>query len=140
MVALITSLIKWRCTAYRNLCLLRRPLPEGGVGIGPWQSLLEIIEVIAVVMNAAFAIFVMHPLKDLGMRNKWLLFITTQYVVIALKLLVRSKYPSTPRDVEDSHGTNNAVVRKCLTGYKVHEIAAERAMTAIPEVGPRAFT
>merc|ERR1719387_595760 len=64
LIALLANLLETRLVAYRNACFLRRPLPAGAKGIGAWRQMLVLIEMIAVIVNLGFAIFILTPLKS----------------------------------------------------------------------------
>merc|ERR1719387_2046642 len=86
-IALLNSLFFMRSIAHRNLCFLRRPEPNGSEGIGAWQSLLEVVEILAVVINVGFAVFTMEPLKSFSPRVKFAIFVASQYSILLMKCL-----------------------------------------------------
>jgi hypothetical protein len=137
-IALITSLLRQRCSVYRNLCFLRRPVATASTGIGPWQTLFEIAEVLAVILNLSFAVFAMKPIKDFAAVYKWAIFVGAQYAIFLLKLLVRGKYPVPPHRVDALNATADETIRKVFLNYELHKVVAQR-VADVPHVGPRAL-
>jgi len=91
-IAFLASLVRYRCMAYRNISILRRPVPAGAPGIGIWAALCEIISIIAVIVNCAFAVFAMKPVRTFNPTTQWMIFVASQYVMFLLKLLIRDKF------------------------------------------------
>merc|ERR1719316_1122058 len=137
-IALLTSMLRQRCFVHRNLCFLRRPVPHASTGIGPWHSLCEIAEVLAVIINVSFAVFAMKPIKDLTPAYKWAIFVGAQYAIFLLKLLVRGKFPVPPRRVEALNAAADETIRKVFLNYESHKVVAQR-VADVPHVGPRAL-
>jgi hypothetical protein len=138
-IALINSLFQARCWAYRNLRLLRRPFPVGASGIGPWQGLFESAEVVAVIVNTAFAVFAMKPLKDLGPVTKGILFVAAQWIIHIIKFLIHVKVPAVPKAVQHCQHYNKDVVSRRFVGLENQPVSAPPVEQPIPNVGPRSF-
>lgn len=139
-IALLTNLVRMRCEAYRNLHFLQRPVPRGASGIGAWQYLCEIIEVIAVIVNVSFAVFTMAPIRDLNLRTKWVLFVAIQYAAFLLQLLVKAKVPDRPREIEDNDVKNQNVIRKVFLDARQREVInVQRQVSSLPQLGPRVY-
>jgi hypothetical protein len=137
-IALLTSMLRQRCFLHRNLCFLRRPVPVASTGIGPWQTVFETTEVLAVVLNLSFAVFAMKPIMDLPTAYKWAIFVGAQYAIFLVKLLVRGKYPVPPRRVEALSVAADETIRKVFLNYELHKVVAQR-VADVPHVGPRAL-
>lgn len=117
-IALFTSMLRQRCFVYRNVCFLRRPVPVASIGIGPWQTLFEIAEVLAVILNLSFAAFAMKPIKDFAPVYKWAIFVGAQYAIFMLKLCVRGKFPIPPRRVDALAAAADETIRKVFLDRK----------------------
>lgn len=138
-IAFINSLFQARCWAYRNLRLLRRPFPVGANGIGPWQGLFESAEAVAVIVNTAFAVFAMKPIKDFGPISKFAIFVAGQWLIHVVKFLIHVKVPSVSNDVLNCQHTNKDVVIKRFIGIDEKPIEAPVVKQVVPTVGPQAF-
>merc|ERR1719375_2340410 len=91
-VALLASLVRTRIVAHRNALYLRRPLPRGSRGIDAWREMLVLTEVVAVVINLGFAIFVMKPLCDLPLETKYVIFFVAEHFILAVKVTCKNKF------------------------------------------------
>lgn len=122
---LLTTMFEARLLAHRTCCHLQRPLPVGAPGIGAWQSVLEIMEVIGVLVSVSFAIFVMHPLAEKPLWDKFCLFLISEHVLLVLNLFVKGKYPRTPHDVQDIAEFNDSLVNRHFIDVSAHGIHIE---------------
>lgn len=140
-IALLTSLLRTRLVAHRNALYLRRPPPWGSRGIEAWREMLVLTEVIAVVINLGFAIFVMKPLVDLSTEKKCVIFFIAEHLIFAVKVMCKTKFPTTPSDVERLHRSCQRVVRRSFVDLKRHPIDAEvvQLVEDVPGIGPNAF-
>jgi hypothetical protein len=140
-VALLTSLLRTRIVAHRNALYLRRPLPRGSRGIEAWREMLVLTEVIAVVINLGFAIFVMKPLCDLSLDQKCVIFFVAEHVILAIKVTFKNKFPTTPRDVEKIDRSCKTIVRRSFIDIQRHPVDCEvvQLVDDVPSVGPNAF-
>lgn len=138
-ISFITSLVRQKCMAHRNVSILRRPVPRGAQGIGTWAALCEIVSIIAVVVNTAFAVFAMVPVKNFDHTTQWIIFMVSQYVLFLLKLLIRDKFPAVPRDVEDLQRLHSDIIRKVFLDSEAHVVDVQRDEPCQVDIGPRAF-
>jgi len=138
-IALIASLVRQRCLAHRNVSILRRPVPNSAKGIGTWRTLCEIISVIAVVVNTAFAVFAMEPVRNYSTSTKWQIFMASQYAMFLVKLLIRDKFPEVARDVEDLQRLNAETLRKVFLDSEAHVVDVQREEPCTLDIGPRSF-
>jgi len=138
-IALMASLLRTRLVAHRNALYLRRPLARGAAGIGAWREMLGFIEVIAVVINLGFAIFLMKPLCDLSVEKKFVIFFIAEHFILALKLGWKNKFPTLPSDVEKNDRACQRLVRRSFIDQKRHPVDAEIVCDDYPSIGPNAF-
>jgi hypothetical protein len=139
-IAFLASLVRYRCMAYRNISILRRPVPAGAPGIGSWAVLCEIISIIAVIVNCAFASFAMQPVRDFHPTTQWICFVSSQYALFLLKLLIRDKFPELPRDIEDLQRLSSDVIRKVFLDSEAHVVDVQREEQTKIDIGPRSFS
>lgn len=140
VLALITTMLEARFLAFRNCSYLRRPISIGADGIGAYQHVLEVVEVVGVLINVCFAVFTLKPLKDYDTTSKFVIFVCAEHAMLMLKLLVKVKLPSKPRDVEDIEQVSESVIRRVFVDQAVHPIKMPAVQTeGPPYVGPRAF-
>lgn len=139
VVALLTNLLEGRMVAHRNTCYLRRSEPHGASGIGAWREILFGIEIIAVIINLGFAIFVMRPLRDFDTITKWLIFVIAEHTIVVVKLAVRAKFPPTPQDVEEFAETNQQVLHRLFLDLEANPVQAKVVHAEAPDIGPKAF-
>jgi hypothetical protein len=99
--ALLANLFEQRFSAHRDLFFLKRPDPNYAAGIGIWRGNLQLVEMIAVVTNLGFAIFVMKPLREYDDTMKWILFVAAEHVLYIVREAVRSKVPPIPEEVSE---------------------------------------
>lgn len=139
-IAFLTSLVRYRCMAYRNINILRRPVPNGAQGIGTWSSICEVISIIAVIVNCAFAVFAMQPVRNYDPTTQWMIFVGSQHMMFLLKLLIRDKFPQTPRDIEDLQRLSSEVIRKVFLDSEAHVVDVQRDEPCELDIGTRAFS
>jgi hypothetical protein len=139
VVALLSNLLEGRLVAHRNACYLRRPDAEWSSGIGAWREILFGIEMLAVIINLGFAIFVMRPLRDFDTLTKWAIFVIAEHVIVVVKLAVRAKFPPTPLDVEEFAEKNQQVVHRLFVDLETHPVNAKVVHQEAPDIGPKAF-
>lgn len=140
-VALLTSLLRTRLVAHRNALYLRRPLPRGSRGIEAWREMLVLTEVVAVVINLGFAIFVMKPLCDLPLDQKCVIFFIAEHLILAVKVTCKTKFPTVPRDVEKIDRSCKGVVRRSFIDIRRHPVDCQvvQVVDDVPNIGPNAF-
>eukprot|EP00746_Dinoflagellata_sp_MGD_P004810 gnl/MRDRNA2_/MRDRNA2_109293_c0_seq1.p1 gnl/MRDRNA2_/MRDRNA2_109293_c0~~gnl/MRDRNA2_/MRDRNA2_109293_c0_seq1.p1 ORF type:complete len:851 (+),score=96.41 gnl/MRDRNA2_/MRDRNA2_109293_c0_seq1:48-2600(+) len=138
-VALVTSIIHMRCMANRNCHVLKRPLPVCTSGIGGFQVLMDHIEVMAVVVNLGMAIFAMHPLRDLPMNIKWLIFVGLQYFMCLMKVVLLGEFPEWPSDIVSCRRQNKNMLRRLIDGFQQSpDFLVKSPVTKhLPRIGPR---
>eukprot|EP00746_Dinoflagellata_sp_MGD_P141322 gnl/MRDRNA2_/MRDRNA2_74444_c0_seq1.p1 gnl/MRDRNA2_/MRDRNA2_74444_c0~~gnl/MRDRNA2_/MRDRNA2_74444_c0_seq1.p1 ORF type:complete len:951 (+),score=113.85 gnl/MRDRNA2_/MRDRNA2_74444_c0_seq1:99-2951(+) len=140
-VALLVSLLRTRIVAHRNANYLRRPLPRGSRGIDAWRDMLFLTEVVAVVINLGFAIFVMKPLCDLPLDQKYVMFFVAEHLILAVKLTFKNKFPTIPSDVEKIERSCKSIVRRSFIDLRRHPVDCDvvQFVDDIPSIGPNAF-
>jgi hypothetical protein len=139
-IALVTSTIHMRCMEHRNCHVLKRPLPVVTSGIGGFQILLDHIEVIAVLVNVGIAIFALHPLRDLPMSIKWLIFCFCQYAMCLMKVVLLGEFPEWPSDIVSCRRQNKSMLRNLFHGIQTSPDHFVQPVTQIlPKIGPRAL-
>jgi hypothetical protein len=139
-IALLTNLLETRMVAYRNACFLKRPLPAGARGIGAWRQMLVLVEIIAVIVNLGFAMFVLAPLKSQDSLKKCLFFLVGEHVALFSQWLLKSKFPPLPRDVENIAEQQQQDVKRTFVDLEHHRVEAEVLVEKVPDVGPRALS
>lgn len=137
-IALLTNLIETRAVAYRNACFLRRPLPIGANGIGAWRNMLLLIEIIAVMVNFGFAVFVMSPLKTEETSWKVVVFLVGEHLVLLAKFVLHSKFPRIPRDISNLAYQQQQDIKRTFVDLEHHRVQADVITKPVPDVGPRA--
>merc|ERR1719161_1025223 len=139
-IALLTNLIETRMVAYRASCFVKRPLPAGARGIGAWRQMLVIVEIIAVIVNLGFAMFVLTPLKSQEPLKKCLWFLVGEHVALFAKFALKSKFPKLPRDIENIAEQQQEVIRRTFVDLEHHRVEADIIVESLPDVGPRAMS
>eukprot|EP00746_Dinoflagellata_sp_MGD_P068608 gnl/MRDRNA2_/MRDRNA2_28213_c0_seq1.p1 gnl/MRDRNA2_/MRDRNA2_28213_c0~~gnl/MRDRNA2_/MRDRNA2_28213_c0_seq1.p1 ORF type:complete len:895 (-),score=119.75 gnl/MRDRNA2_/MRDRNA2_28213_c0_seq1:94-2778(-) len=139
LIALLTNLVETRLVAYRIACFLRRPLPVAANGIGAWRQMLFLIEIIAVIVNFAFAVFAMSPLNLMDPTRKLLCFLVGEHVALLLKILIKHKYPPVPKDVTEVARRQHQDIKRTFVDLQHHPVKADVIVEQAPDVGPRAL-
>merc|ERR1719421_2358529 len=139
LIALLANLLETRLVAYRNACFLKRPLPAGAKGIGAWRQMLQLIEIIAVITNLGFAVFVLTPLKSQDLMKKGMWFLVAEHVSLLVMFFFKSNFPKMPRDIENVAERQHQDVKRTLVDLDHHPVDAEVVVEQLPDVGPRAL-
>ena len=124
LMAFLSNLMQIRMDLYKLCQLHRRAEPRSNEDIGSWQSILDIIGMIAVVSNSALIVFTSGYLKDYQHNKagsfhaldssptddekksrsvqgyKWLLFFLLEHSLILGKMLIDLISDDVPGDVE----------------------------------------
>merc|ERR1712157_636238 len=91
-----------------------RPFPSGSEGIGMWSRVIDIIGVLACMINAGLAAFVMRPMTRYNWRTKCIAFFVIQNILLLLRFLIPVFIPDMPSDVKRIADFNAEVVRKLV--------------------------
>lgn len=138
-IALLANLMETRLVAFRNVCYMRRPLPVAANGIGAWRQMLLLIEIVAVIINVGFAIFVMSPIKQQEPAMKCILFLGSEHVILVVKVIIKAKFPAVPQDIANIAQQQQQDVKRTFVDFEHHRVKAEVVVEQAPDVGPRAL-
>merc|ERR1719316_1846749 len=119
---LLTTMFEARLLAHRICCNLQRPFPQGAQGIGTWQSVLEVMTLAGCLMTVSFATFVMKPIRDRPLWDKFIIFVASEHVLLLLNLFVRAKFPGTPPDAHEVAEENEKMLMQNLIDPTLHRI------------------
>lgn len=103
LCALLNNLIEVRSDAFKLCFIHQRPFPERVQNIGCWQTAMEIMGVIGVIVNCALIglsgpVHRMFP--DMTATQTVLLIIVLEHVMLVLKFLISTAIPDIPQHVE----------------------------------------
>jgi len=132
---LLTTMFEARLLAHRICCHLQRPFPQSSSGIGTWQNVLEIMMITGILMTVSFAIFVMKPLRDRPLWDKFILFVISEHAMLLLNLFVRTKFPKTPPDVHEVAEEHEHLLMQHFIDPTLHSIHI--ATTGAESLGDR---
>jgi len=124
---LLTAMVEARLLAHRICCNLQRPFPQGSQGIGSWQNALEVMTFLGVLMTVSFSIFVMRPLRDRPMWEKFVIFVLSEHVMLLLNLFVRTQFPKKPHDVFQVAETNEKMLMQNFIDPTLHSINIDKS-------------
>merc|ERR1719232_1545059 len=121
LCALLNNLVEVRSDAFKLCFIHQRPFPERVQNIGCWQTAMEIMGVIGVIVNCALIglsgpVHRMFP--DMTPAQTVILIIVLEHVMLLLKFLISAAIPDIPHHVE---------MELARTEYKRREV--ERLIT-----------
>lgn len=115
LVAFFSTMIKYRLVAYRMTNVTARPLPLLAGGIGEWETVFNALSIIAIVVNAALAVFVMQPMRSWTTEHEFLAFIAIEHALLAVRYVVYLFVPDHPEDVRRIDDFNGMFVNSGIT-------------------------
>ena len=103
LCALLNNLIEVRSDAFKLCFIHQRPFPERVQNIGCWQTAMEIMGVIGVIVNCALIglsgpVHRMFP--NITPTQTILLIIVLEHIMLVLKFLISTAIPDMPHQVE----------------------------------------
>lgn len=98
-LVLVNSLANCFLNEKKLVLLVRRPFPAPAASLEPWDSALEFVGGLAVVTNSALAAFASPALRSWSSRQRVILFIAMEHLVLLLRWVVGLALPAVPRTV-----------------------------------------
>ncbi|CAE8629312.1 unnamed protein product, partial [Polarella glacialis] len=116
LLALVFNCVTYRCYAFRMSHVTCRPMPHGAEGIGYFNSEMNIVAAIAVLVNVCLVVVITWPIHLLPMWQKFAAFITLEHAFILVSLAA-TFFVSDTTDVDVIERYNIDTAAK-LTDYR----------------------
>jgi len=115
-IGFICLTVEYRLLAYRMTNVTCRPPPRGSMGIGAFQSVIEVVSLCALTANVGIVVTLMLPYRSWPMAKQLGMFIAAEKGVLLLRTLISFLIPDDPDDVRVIQDFNNHVKRS--QGFK----------------------
>ncbi|CAH1254178.1 ANO8 [Branchiostoma lanceolatum] len=102
MCALMNNIIEIRSDAFK-LCTSQRPFGQRVENIGMWQDVMELMGMLAVIVNCALLVMsgqMQHMFPGLSTTQLIIMAVVVEHAVIALKFILSYAIPDIPEWVE----------------------------------------
>ena len=100
LIILVSHFIDIRGKAWKLLHLYQRPRPSPAEDIGAWQTIFTLLNIAAVIVNAALSVFSMYTFNNLDTQARYWIFIGFQWSCFSLQALLMAAIPDVPESVE----------------------------------------
>lgn len=100
LIILVSHFIDVRGKAWKLLNLYQRPRPMLAEDIGAWQTIFTLLNIAAVIVNAALSVFSMYTFNGLETQARYWIFIGFQWSCFSLQALLMAAIPDVPESVE----------------------------------------
>lgn len=114
VLAFVSNYVQLRVDAWKLCQFYRRPEPRGAADIGTWYSILEIISVLAVLVNAGLIAFTGTFVSTLSWAARTWVFVGMSGGVLIVKFVVSLVIPDVPREVEIQLERKGYIVSKVV--------------------------
>lgn len=99
MCALLNNIVEIRSDAFKLCCIFQRPFGQRAENIGSWQAAMEVMCIIAVMVNSALIgmsgqVHRMFP--DLSTAGTIILIVFLEHLTFTLKMILYHSIPSVP--------------------------------------------
>jgi len=112
-IALVTHAIENRLLLWRTANITCRPFPEVSQGIGAWNTILEIVVSIALLINGALVISIMRtPMERWCAEDKFCVFAIWTMTSMFFRVVMRALLPETSADFLSAEKTNTLFLQK----------------------------
>eukprot|EP00931_Biecheleriopsis_adriatica_P101641 TRINITY_DN76738_c0_g1_i1.p1 TRINITY_DN76738_c0_g1~~TRINITY_DN76738_c0_g1_i1.p1 ORF type:complete len:861 (+),score=152.01 TRINITY_DN76738_c0_g1_i1:47-2629(+) len=101
IIALVGFSLSYHIRVYRMLFVTRRPLPRASAGLGVWESVFQMINTCAVVINTALVACFFYPGRSMSWGYQLLIFLAMEHGILILRSVVDFLVPDQPGDVKD---------------------------------------
>lgn len=112
LVALIMNLVEGFLDQKKLVMLYRRPFPSPAANMEPWDTAFDVFGVLAMMTNAAVVIFTSKAFEHWLHREKIILFIVVEHVLIFSRILYSLLAPKLPHSVRLLHMQQGVVLHK----------------------------
>lgn len=100
-ISLFNNYVKVKFESWKIFKLYQRPMPISAQDIGTWQSIFQIISVVAVVTNGGMICFTMDLLWDrFTLQGRVWVFLGFQWFLIFCQFVIQYIVPDEPEDVQ----------------------------------------
>lgn len=118
VMAYVNNYVELRVDAWKICTQSRRPLPSGAEDIGTWQSILELMSVLAITTNLGIVCFTSDKLVTASRAYRTVWFIIIEHIAIGAKLIAAAVVPDIPDDVQIQLERQQLIVDKIIDGKK----------------------
>ncbi|XP_073242923.1 anoctamin-8-like isoform X2 [Porites lutea] len=119
LCALLNNIIEIRSDAFKLCTNLRRPFGERVENIGTWQDAMEVMGVIAVMVNLALLGMggsVQRMFPNMTVTDRIILIVVLEHLVLGIKFAVAYAIPDIPEWVENEIAKMEFQRREALKG------------------------
>jgi len=113
-LSLLSNLVELRLLGFRMINVSRRAPPTGQEGIGAWASIIKVVSIVGVMVNAGMAVFAMHPLKDLPLKQKVAIFLAVENILLLLVGMIWSSIPPKSLAHEEAEARDNSMLDEIM--------------------------
>jgi len=115
LLSFVNNFIEIRVDAWKLTSLCRRPEPHAAEDIGTWQSVLEIMSIVAIITNMALVCFKQSVLpSSYSLGQKAGVFLILEHILILLKVLLMMAIDDLPEDVAIQVQRTEFIVERVL--------------------------
>jgi len=112
ILALISSLVQCFLDQKKLVLLYRRPFPVPAANNEPWDTAFDVMGILAVITNAALAVFASDAYDDWTNSHRVFLFIAVEHWAVFVRLVAMFFWPAVPRWVELRRQQQDALVHR----------------------------
>jgi len=142
LCALLNNMIEIRSDAFKLCFIHQRPFPERVQNIGCWQTAMEIMGIIGVIVNCALIglsgpVHRMFP--DMTSTQTIILIIVLEHIMLLLKFLISAAIPDMPHHVEQELARieyRRREVERLMSHQKVAELQSVSRMDSKDSISP----
>ena len=125
VLAFVNNYVSLRIDAWKLCQLCRRPEPRTCEDIGTWYAILEIISVIAVLVNSGLVAFTGTIPVDYTWYNRIWIFIGMSFGIFLVKFVSAVVIPDIPEEVEIQLQRQQYILDKIIHNIPDEEVDAK---------------
>jgi len=118
-IALVTHVIENRLLLWRTLNITCRPFPDVSQGIGAWNSILEIVVSVALLINGGLVVSMMRtPMERWNAKNKFCIFSIWTMSLMFFRIVLRALLPDTSSALLEAEKKNTLFLQKFRSWWR----------------------
>ena len=118
VMAYVNNYVELRVDAWKICTQSRRPLPGGAEDIGTWQSVLELMSILAITTNLGIVCFTSEKLVKAPRSFRVIWFILIEHFAVGAKVVAAAVIPDCPDEVAIQLARQELIIDKIINGAK----------------------
>jgi hypothetical protein len=117
LVLVFTNLLEIRMDAHKMMAKVRRPVPEASAGVGMWESVVDLLAIMAAFTNSAVVVFTTQSFSEYSATFKCLLWLGAASAFLVLRACLIVVTPGVPQRLQTVRKRHKFLALKHVFGF-----------------------